>query len=257
LKIFISHSHADRQAAKALVDYLLSVLPVDDATIRATSVPGHMLPFGRTIAETLKDDITLAPIIIALITKNSASSSWVLFELGASWALGKTIYPVFGPAVTASHLPGPIPNLPRIDIDNPDASARLSDLVAQIAKSLSLHEKTGGKAQTNLETFRAALCASPEPATDQSTLQDRTLRAIWKLDEDENSYYQHGYTVQEISREISRTAQVKIPKCQHALEFLLQAGYVIKRQVSGGKNAECYSLKKEGSDYLIKNSLVE
>ena len=41
-RIFISHSHADKEIAKKLVDYLLAALKIDDDDIRCTSVPGYM-----------------------------------------------------------------------------------------------------------------------------------------------------------------------------------------------------------------------
>ena len=136
MKIFISHSHQNSEAAKAFVDMLLSNLSLEDSDIRCTSVPGHQLRFGKTIAELLKGDINLSPVIIALITKQSVQSSWVLFELGAAWGLERDIYPILGPQLQTAELPGPLGSLPCIQIDSPDASNRTSDLIQQLSEDL-------------------------------------------------------------------------------------------------------------------------
>src|SRR5947209_5685917 len=84
-KIFISHSSADESLASALVDLLLSSILLEDSDIRCTSVPGHKLPVGSDFASTLRDDIGESSVVIGLITPHALTSSWVLFELGATW----------------------------------------------------------------------------------------------------------------------------------------------------------------------------
>ncbi|MDP3305948.1 MAG: toll/interleukin-1 receptor domain-containing protein, partial [Erysipelotrichaceae bacterium] len=153
MKIFISHSHQNSAAAKALVDMLLSSLSLEDNDILCTSVPGHQLRFGKSIAELLKKDINLAPAFIALISKQSLNSDWVLFELGAAWGLDRVIYPILGPDLHINDLPGPLSHLPCIEIGSTDASSRMSDLIQQLAEDLGLSRKNGGKAQANLESF--------------------------------------------------------------------------------------------------------
>lgn len=156
IKIFISHSEADVQLAELIVNLILSSIHLDDDQIRCTSVPGHQLPFGHNISQLLKDDIRLSPIIIALITETSLASSWVMFELGASWALNKTVIPIIGPSLTYKDLPGPLVTNTCIQIGNSDASSRIRDALSQIALELKIDEKTGGKSQSNLEKFLSA-----------------------------------------------------------------------------------------------------
>ncbi len=50
-RIFISHSHTDREIASELVDFLLAALELRPEEIRCTSVPVHQLPFGFSIGE--------------------------------------------------------------------------------------------------------------------------------------------------------------------------------------------------------------
>jgi hypothetical protein len=156
IKIFISYSEADVKLAELIVNLILSSIQLDDDQIRCTSVPGHQLPFGNNISQLLKDDIRLSPIIIALITETSLASNWVMFELGASWALNKTVIPIIGPSLTYKDLPGPLVANTCIQIGNSDASSRIRDALSQIALELKIDEKTGGKSQSNLEKFLSA-----------------------------------------------------------------------------------------------------
>jgi len=151
--VFISHSHADQALAEALVEFVLGALELDPDALRCTSVPGHQLPFGRTISEQLKADIGETSAILVLLTRESLKSKWVLFELGASWALGKIVVPILGHELTTDALPGPLAAYPSVQIDNNDAPSRLADAMGQIAKTLALRERTGGKREAKLRAF--------------------------------------------------------------------------------------------------------
>jgi hypothetical protein len=151
--IFVSHSHSDSKIAKCLVEFLLSSLEISEKEIRCTSVPGFQLPFGKSISEQLKSDVFSSITIVALLTENSLKSTWVLFELGASWALEKLIIPILGPGLPCDDLPGPLKDFPAVEINKPDATVRLRDAVVEIAKVSGVEEKSGGWAQTKLEEF--------------------------------------------------------------------------------------------------------
>jgi hypothetical protein len=162
--VFISHSHSDQNAASALIDLLFSALELEEREVRCTSVPGHQLPFGKTISQQLKGDINTSTAIIALLSKESIRSPWVLFELGASWALGKIIVPILGSEVIRDQLPGPLAEYPYIQVDSRDASSRLTDAITQIAETLDLKERTGGRRQKKLTDFVNAFRVLHPPA---------------------------------------------------------------------------------------------
>lgn len=162
--VFISHSHSDQNVASALIDLLLSALELEEKEVRCTSVPGHQLPFGKTISQQLKDDINTSTAIIALLSRESIRSPWVPFELGASWAFGKIIVPVLGSGVTGDQLPGPLAEYPYIQVDSPDAFSRVTDAITQIAETLDIKERTGGKRQEKLTSFVNAFRVLHPPA---------------------------------------------------------------------------------------------
>jgi hypothetical protein len=151
--IFISHRESEQPIARLLVEFLLSAVEIGDEAIRCTSVPGHQLPFGQTIQSRLKTDIHASSCVYTILTPMSLSSKWVLFELGASWALGKIVVPILGPGLDATALPGPLSAYPCVRIEASDCAARLRDSVNQVAQQLGLRQKPGGKAQDRLEAF--------------------------------------------------------------------------------------------------------
>lgn len=108
LKIFLSHSAIDEALASALVDCLLSSMILEDSELRCTSVPGHKLSVGTDFAAALLEDIGESSVVIGLITRNALSSSWVLFELGATWGSKKHMKPIVTGEVDLKALPGPV-----------------------------------------------------------------------------------------------------------------------------------------------------
>lgn len=147
---------------KLLVNLILSSLVIEPDKIRCTSVQGCKLPFGHTISELLKNDINVTPAIIALLTKNSLKSTWVMFELGASWALGKRVYIMLGPGLIPRDLKGPLEGHNCILIEDDDASANIMDAVKQISLQLNIRQRTGGRVQADLGKFVSKFRESTE-----------------------------------------------------------------------------------------------
>ncbi|WP_196159794.1 toll/interleukin-1 receptor domain-containing protein [Reinekea sp. G2M2-21] len=108
IKIFVSHAAADEKLASALVDCIFSCMVLDDEEVRCTSVPGHKLPIGGDSASILRDELSKTGVVVGLLTQNSISSSWVLFELGATWGARKNLQPLLADDVDYAELPGPL-----------------------------------------------------------------------------------------------------------------------------------------------------
>jgi hypothetical protein len=154
IHIFVSHRESDRDIAGALVEFLLAALSVDESCVRCTSVPGHQLPFGTTISEQIIEDLNSTRVLIALLTRSSITSTWVMFEIGAAWgSRTQTIMPILGPGLTYDDLPGPIRGYQAVAIDKPNATIRLKDAMRQLAIEIGVSEKTGGKVEAKLAQF--------------------------------------------------------------------------------------------------------
>ncbi|RJF35313.1 toll/interleukin-1 receptor domain-containing protein [Pseudoalteromonas gelatinilytica] len=108
IKIFVSHAAADEKLASALVDCIFSCMVLEDEEVRCTSVPGHKLPIGGDSSTILRDELSETGVVIGLLTQNSIVSSWVLFELGATWGARKNLQPLLADNVDYSDIPGPL-----------------------------------------------------------------------------------------------------------------------------------------------------
>ena len=104
-RIFISHRHQDKDVARSLIDLLESAFQIAPGQIRCTSVPGYKLAVGSHSADSLQSDLSGAEIVMGLIGKETADSDYVLFELGASWGLGKPTFPLRIAGATFKHVP--------------------------------------------------------------------------------------------------------------------------------------------------------
>ncbi len=151
-KIFISHSSADEELASALVDCLFSSIVLEDEDVRCTSVPGHKLPVGAETATVIRDELDESAVVIGLITRNAVSSSWVLFELGATWGANKNLLPLVADEVAFSELPGPLTG---------HHAAKLSDksdvtqFVEEITKLVGAQSRTQSKIAIAVEKLVA------------------------------------------------------------------------------------------------------
>ena len=266
-KIFISHSTLDEQIADTLVEFLLSSLDIKDTDIICTSVPGHTLPIGENIAGCLKHEITESSVVIPLLTHNSLNSSWVMFEIGAAWALGKKTYSIMGLNITDGHLQGPLKGRIGVQINDANASGRMRTLVEQVAENLSIEQRHGEKSQAKLDRFIASFRQNneapdepnntstflPAPPTPDSDGKTSMLLALWSLDNDDNPRAEKGYRISAIAS----TSGVQTSKCDYFLDELFSEGKVGKHGYrSGGEKFHLYTLKQPGRKHLFSNNLV-
>lgn len=146
MKIFISHSSADEALASALVDLLLASMVLDDEDIRCSSVSGHKFSVGTDFSTAIREELGQSIVVVGLLTSISITSSWVLFELGATWGAKRRIMSLLVDEVHPSSLPGPLGG---------QHVARLSsktDLAQLIGEIVSV---TGAKARAQSRVERA------------------------------------------------------------------------------------------------------
>jgi len=98
IRIFLSYAIADVMYAHKLLRILSQRR---DLRVFTT----EMLSAGEDWESKLKEEISQCDIFMMLLSSNSVDSNWVLHELGAAWALNKSIIPV------VIH-PGILPKIP-------------------------------------------------------------------------------------------------------------------------------------------------
>jgi hypothetical protein len=145
LDIFISHSSEDRDAAEALIDLLESALIFPQTgRIRCTSVDGYRLPTGSETGDTIRQEVSDSKVLIALITPNSMTSVYVLFELGARWHSQKPLYPLTSKGAGVTSLDGPLREINAMD-GNEEGQVQkfLEDISSELGLKLNKRSRYG------------------------------------------------------------------------------------------------------------------
>lgn len=165
MRVFISHSSRDVAVAESLVELLRSALNLPNEAIRCTSVEGFRLPGGVPTDETLRREVHDADLFLALITPNSLSSAYVVFELGARWGAGKVLIPLLATGATSEHLKGPLQGINALDCSIPE---QIHQLIDDASRHLSVQPSSPTGYQKTLE---ALIAASTEGRTPAETAQ--------------------------------------------------------------------------------------
>jgi hypothetical protein len=157
--IFVSHKETDIVLAQATVDLLLASLDISPDQIFCSSVPGHGLHYGESIETQIRDGVGAQKALVALLTRDSVRSSWVLFELGAAWAIKRLVVPIVGPGLSYNELPGALSQYPCLSALEPETRirTRIDDALAQIAKELAISRKSGAKQVALVDRLITAL----------------------------------------------------------------------------------------------------
>ena len=134
LKIFISHSSKDMILATALIDLLRSALGMTADQIRCSSVDGYRLPAGVNTEQQLRDEIKGSQVMLGLITPNSLTSQYVMFELGARWGAGLPLIPLLA-GVEPKDLGQPLSLLNNLSTNS---DSQIYQLVDDIATRLQI-----------------------------------------------------------------------------------------------------------------------
>jgi nucleoside 2-deoxyribosyltransferase len=87
VKVYISHSELDTVFARHVRNLLVQRVNAQVFTTEELSAAEKWKP-------KLRNELSSADVVIALLTPSSVDNKWVLHEIGAAWALEKPIIPV-------------------------------------------------------------------------------------------------------------------------------------------------------------------
>jgi len=111
IRLFVSHSHEDKDIAVALVDVIEAAMVRGKDRILCTS-HHNKKEYGYTgdedVSEHLRQHLSQSSCVVSLWTPHSRSSIWCLFELGGAWALANKTYPLLAPGLDQESLPPPL-----------------------------------------------------------------------------------------------------------------------------------------------------
>ena len=153
LDIFVSHSGSDSVLAGLLANLLRSALNLSPERIRCTSVDGYRLQAGADTNDRLRIEVREARAFIALLTRNSLASTYVLFEMGARWGAGQYFVPVLAGGLGPADLKAPVSGL---NVLNLAARAQVSQLLENVAEALGIKLVSRAAFEAELATLADA-----------------------------------------------------------------------------------------------------
>lgn len=112
LRVFISYSSDDRWFANLLVDRLAKHPDVSVFATQNLSAAGDW-------RQRLKQELLKASAFVVLLSPRSVKSNWVLYELGAAWALGKPIIVVLTDPQVRSKIPVEAHQIKLVNVEDP------------------------------------------------------------------------------------------------------------------------------------------
>lgn len=101
-KIFISHSHNDEILVDKFVDLLDTGCGVKRADIFCSSLPGMGVEPGKDFLKHIKDEMDSPLLVILFLSENYYESVFCVCELGATWVLDRSIFPIIVPPLKIS-----------------------------------------------------------------------------------------------------------------------------------------------------------
>lgn len=251
LTLFISHSAHDSEIAKSIVTLFEKAFKISARRIRCTSVDGYRLPAGADTNHVLRTEVFSAKLFVALLTPNSLSSPYVLFELGARWGTRKPLYPILAGGAMPAQLPAPLNGLNALSMISADQVRQLLEDASE-ALSQRLEPASSFSAEVEKVVDVSSVISSP-PTIDENSqasapssaiLEEAKVRILLELAKQERSY----------AEQISRTLGIGIQVVQYHLEELQNDELAAAYYFMGGPTE--WGLDHEGRKYLVRNGLI-
>lgn len=121
LRIFVSYSSNDRWFATLLLSRLANH---PDVSVSST----QNLSAAEDFRHRIKEELKAASAVLVLLSQRSVESNWVLYELGAAWALEKPIVAVLIDPEVRDKIPVDAQQLKVVELEDPnepDAADRI------------------------------------------------------------------------------------------------------------------------------------
>lgn len=112
-QLFVSHATSDAEFANAVKQEIEKVF-ANGISVFSTSSPGAITP-GRDWLSDIEAKLSTTQAVVAIVTPVSIERPWLWFELGATWAKGRSgdcrIYPLCAAEINLGELPSPLDRL--------------------------------------------------------------------------------------------------------------------------------------------------
>ncbi|MET4076489.1 toll/interleukin-1 receptor domain-containing protein [Hymenobacter sp. UYCo722] len=154
IRVFISHSSQNVEQAKQLIQLIRSALNLKVEEIRCTSVDGYRLPGGTSTDAQLQIEIYECELLIGLVSSDSMSSHYTLFELGARWGANSPMIPLLIDKKGPEILKGPLSGINAL---NAYEEAQLMQFVEDAGKVLKIKPEQPSSFHVHIKSLIASL----------------------------------------------------------------------------------------------------
>ena len=163
-RIFISHASKDKKLADSFVDFLVLALNIKNTDFFCTSLEGLGIPTGENFIDFIQDQLKGCEIVISLISPNYYESRFCLCELGASWILSRTHFPIIIPPLKFSDIEEVLENNQMRMIDkNSDLDELRDELTIKLNLKNVKSPRWGSKKDQFLRKLPKILAKLPVP----------------------------------------------------------------------------------------------
>jgi hypothetical protein len=131
-EIFLSHAAADRALTDDLKRMLQASIGLAPDDFFFSSGVGTGVPTGESFIDYIRQAMRDAQLVVAVITPAYAQSPFCLAELGATWALGPSFFPLAAPQIDRGRLGATLTGIQVERIDADEALAGLHQRVCEI-----------------------------------------------------------------------------------------------------------------------------
>jgi TIR domain len=139
-RIFVSHRHKDVPVVEGLVSVIETAFQIQTHDLRCTSVHPYRLRAGERTSDRLRLELQRAEAVLGIVTPDTKDSTYVLFELGASWGRGGVTFPLLAFGASTADVPAPIGDLHTLDLSD---EAECHQLIEDLSDVTTLNRRDG------------------------------------------------------------------------------------------------------------------
>lgn len=172
IRVFISHSSKNVEVAKQLIQLMRSALNLKVEDIRCTSVDGYRLPGGTTTDAQLQIEIYECDLLVGLVSSDSMSSHYTLFELGARWGAKGAMLPLLIDKKGPEILKGPLSGVNAL---NAYEEAQLMQFVGDAGAVLKIKPEQTSSYHVHIKSLIASLPHATIEDKAEATKEERII----------------------------------------------------------------------------------
>lgn len=155
IKLFVSHSHDDKEIASALMNVIEAgftwpeedgILCTSDERYRPSVLSD---PKPGKVSQHLKAHLESSARVLFLMTRNSLDSKWCMFELGGAWLRSEATLPLLA-GVKSDEMPAALKGTAGVDITKPE---ELWEALKSLGKSMGWEVKSSAAVKQHLRNL--------------------------------------------------------------------------------------------------------